>query len=87
MYVLLLANFLFLSRYVPVLIETSSETEENEAEIALGGPSSPPADDSDSESSLTEAISVTSEVPREEPSSSPTGEASESRQPGRRWAR
>jgi hypothetical protein len=66
---------------VPVLIETSSErneapspeTEENEAEIPLGGPSGPPADDSDSDSSLTEAISVTSEVPREEPS----GEASE----------
>jgi len=71
--------------------ETASpETEENEAEILLGGHSGAPADDSDSDSSLTEAISVTSEVPREEPSGSPTGEAAfacRSWQPGRRWAK
>jgi len=41
--------FLISFFYVPVLIETSSEAE---AEIPLGGPSGPPADDSDSESAL-----------------------------------
>jgi hypothetical protein len=57
-------------RYVPVLIEISSEAEENEVEIPLGGPSSPPANDNDSGSSLSTSA--------EEPSGSPTVEESES---------